>query len=40
VPEGELERIAEDAMEDFALRGNARPVGGPGDLLPLLREAW
>lgn len=40
VPEEELPLIARDAMEDFNLHRNARPVTAPDDLMPLLRSMW
>lgn len=40
IPEGDLPRIAQDAQEEFGIRRNARPVTGPEDLMPLLREIY
>ncbi|MBI2872426.1 MAG: iron-containing alcohol dehydrogenase [Chloroflexi bacterium] len=40
VPEADLEAIAQDAMEDFFLRTNARKVRHAGELVEVLRQAW
>jgi len=40
VPEADLTAIAEEAMTDFFLRSNARPVQDASELLGVLREAW
>ncbi len=40
VKEEHLPEIAEAAMHDFFLRGNARPVREAAELLALLRETW
>lgn len=40
VPEADLPAIAEDAMEDFFLRSNPRPVRDAAELVELLRRAW
>ena len=40
VPQDDIPEIALDAMTDYGLRNNARPVSGPDDLLPLLTEMW
>lgn len=40
IPEQDLEAIAEDAMHDFFLRSNPRPVRDAGELVAVLREAW
>ncbi|MFB3120059.1 MAG: iron-containing alcohol dehydrogenase, partial [Stenotrophomonas maltophilia] len=40
VPWDGIEPIAEDAMTDFALHRNIRPVKEASELMELLREAW
>ena len=40
VPEADLSAVAEDALHDFFLRSNPRPVEDPSELLALLREIW
>ncbi len=40
VPQEGIELIAEDAMTDFALHRNIRPVKEASELAELLREAW
>ena len=40
VPREGIELIAEDAMTDFALHRNIRPVKEASELVELLREAW
>ena len=40
VPEEGVKLLAADAMEDFNLHRNARPVAGPADLVELLREIY
>ena len=40
VPRDGIELIAEDAMTDFALHRNIRPVKEASELVELLREAW
>lgn len=40
VPEADLDAIAAEAMTDFFLRNNARPVQDAAELLGVLREAW
>ncbi len=40
VPQKDLEAIADDAMEDFFLSRNPRPVHDAAELVELLRGAW
>jgi alcohol dehydrogenase class IV len=40
VPEADLDAIAGDAMQDFFLRSNPRPIREPAELVALIREAW
>jgi alcohol dehydrogenase class IV len=40
VPVGGITEIAEDAMTDFGLHRNIRPVAGVEELEAVLREAW
>ena len=40
IPEADIPLIAEDAMTDFGLHRNVRPVGGRAELEELLREMW
>jgi alcohol dehydrogenase class IV len=40
VPLEGIQLIAEDAMTDFALHRNIRPVNSPSQLVELLLEAW
>ena len=40
VPEDGVTAIAEDAMTDFGLHHNVRPVAGAEELEMVLREAW
>lgn len=40
VPEEGVELLAADAMEDFNLHRNARPISGSADLVELLREMY
>ncbi len=40
VPQDGVRRIAEDAMTDFALHRNIRPVEDPAELTELLNKAW
>jgi alcohol dehydrogenase class IV len=40
VPQTDLAAIADDAMHDYFLRGNPRPVRDPAELRALLSEVW
>jgi hypothetical protein len=40
IPQGDVERIARDAMGDFYLHQNARKVKDPSELVELLRQMW
>jgi alcohol dehydrogenase len=40
VPEADLPAIAEDAMHDFFLQSNPRPVRDASELVALLSDAW
>lgn len=40
VPEADLEGLATDAMQDFFLTMNPRPVRDRSELLDVLRDAW
>ena len=40
VPADGIAEIAEDAMTDFGLHRNIRPIAGVGELAAVLREAW
>lgn len=40
IAEGDLERIAQDAMGDFYLHQNARKVKAPAELVALLKQMW
>ncbi|MEX2481477.1 MAG: iron-containing alcohol dehydrogenase [Gammaproteobacteria bacterium] len=40
VPRDLLPTIAEEAMLDFWVKTNPRPIDGPQDVLPLLEAAW
>lgn len=40
VPEADLPAIAEDAMQDFFLRSNPRPVRDASELMSVLSDVW
>ena len=40
VGEGDIKIIAQDAMTDFGLHRNVRPVHNSAELEALLREVW
>lgn len=40
VPREGIQQIAEDALDDFGLHRNARPINGAGELAELLESVW